>query len=35
MGKVYEINVRQLLHEEDLDDLLDAAIDYCSYWCDH
>ena len=34
MGKVYEINVRQLLHEEDLDDLLDAAIDYCSYWCD-
>ena len=34
MGKVYEINVRQLLHEEDLDDLVDAAVNYCGYWCD-
>ena len=34
MGKTYEIVVKQILTEEDLDDLLDAAIDYCSHWCD-
>ena len=32
MGKTYEIVVKQILTEEDLDDLLDAAIDYCSHW---
>lgn len=30
----YEINVKQILHEEDLDDLVDAAINACHYWCD-
>jgi hypothetical protein len=33
MSKTYEIVVKQILHEEDLDDLVDAAINACSYWC--
>lgn len=32
--KKYTIVVKQVLTEEDLDYLVDAAINYCGYWCD-
>lgn len=30
----YTINTKTELTQEDLDNIVDAAVDFCSYWCD-
>lgn len=35
MGKTYTIVVKQILHEEELDDIVDAAVNYSHYWYDN
>lgn len=34
MTKTFEIVTKQTVTEEDLDNIVDAAVNYCSYWCD-
>lgn len=34
MSKVYTFTKVHVLSQEDLDDILDAALNFCSHWCD-
>lgn len=32
--KKFEVTRKVVLSEEDLDNIVDAAVDFCSHWCD-